>query len=98
MPFKARGEISMAGSDKSATHLSEEIVQELELLNLFSLTSTLEGLKIHHEADPARIAAGASLFAKGLTTLPDGGYLTPLGVEAAEHAQSAVRILRASID
>ena len=56
------------------------------------------GLKIHHEADPARIAAGASLCAKGLTTLPDGGYLTPLGMEAAEHAQSAVRILSASID
>ena len=88
----------MSGSEKSVMHLNEEIIQELELLSLFSLSSTLEGLKIHHEADPARIAAGASLFAKGLTTLPDGGYLTPLGVEAAEHAQSVMRILRASID
>ncbi len=44
----------MSGSEKSVMHLSEEIIQELELLNLFSLSSTLEGLKIHHEADPRK--------------------------------------------
>lgn len=81
-------------TESPVTHFSEALIHEVELLTLFSLSSTLEGIKIHHEADPARIAAGESLFAKGLTTQSDGGYLTPLGVEAAEHAQSLVSLLK----
>ncbi len=87
----------MTAGSHGMTHFSEAIIHELELLTLFSLTSTLEGIKIHHEADPARIAAGESLFAKGLTTQPDGGYLTPLGIEAAEHAQAAIRLLHTNV-
>jgi uncharacterized protein (TIGR02647 family) len=86
----------MTESTTHATHFSEETISEIELLTLFSLTSTLEGIKIHHDADPARIRAGQSLHAKGFTTQPDGGYLTTLGIEAAEHAQAVVQLLQAS--
>jgi uncharacterized protein (TIGR02647 family) len=35
------------------------------------------------------------LHKKGLITQSDGGYLTNLGLEAAEHAESLCRILQA---
>ena len=75
--------------------LSTEFLEELELLNLFDLDSSLGGLKIHHQAAPARIASAKRLFAKQLITLVDGGYLTPLGAEAADHAQALVSLLQA---
>ena len=84
----------MTDSKAEVSHLAKATVEEIELLTLFSLTSTLEGLKIHHAADVGRIQAGERLHAKGLTTQADGGYLTPLGVEAAEHAQALVRLLQ----
>lgn len=70
-----------------------ELVAELEILALFNLGNTLEGLKVHHVAAPTAIAATKRLFEKGLTTQVDGGYLTSLGLEAAEHAQSLLTIL-----
>jgi uncharacterized protein (TIGR02647 family) len=70
-----------------------ELVAELEILALFNLGSTHEGLKVHHVAAPTAIAAAQRLFDKGLTTQVDGGYLTSLGIEAAEHAQSLLTIL-----
>jgi uncharacterized protein (TIGR02647 family) len=36
------------------------------------------------------------LHAKGLLTLVDGGYLTGLGRDAAEHAQAVLTILTSS--
>jgi uncharacterized protein (TIGR02647 family) len=75
-------------------NLSQEFLEEVELLNLFDLHSSLEGLKIHHEAAPGRIEAGKRLYGKNIVTLEDGGFLTPLGVEAAEHAQALVTMLR----
>ena len=42
---------------------------------------------------PAIIAATRRLHAKGLLTLVDGGYLTSLGRDAAEHAQAVLTIL-----
>ncbi|MET0950010.1 MAG: TIGR02647 family protein, partial [Pseudomonas sp.] len=42
---------------------------------------------------PTAIAAAQRLFEKGLTTQVDGGYLTSLGLEAAQHAQSLLTIL-----
>ncbi|PCJ28754.1 MAG: TIGR02647 family protein [SAR86 cluster bacterium] len=74
--------------------LSHEFLEELELLNLFNLDSSLEGLKIHHQAAPERIASAKRLHSKDMITLEDGGYLTTLGIEAAEHAQALVRILQ----
>ncbi len=70
-----------------------DLVAELEILRLFNLDNTLEGLKVHQSADPNAIAATQRLHAKGLTSQPDGGYLTSLGRDAAEHAQSLLTIL-----
>ena len=70
-----------------------ELVAELEILALFNLANTKEGLKVHHTAAPSAIAAAQRLHDKGLTSLPDGGYLTSLGLDAAEHAQSLLTIL-----
>ena len=41
-------------------------------------------------------SAAQRLHDKGLTTLNDGGYLTSLGLDAAEHAQSLLTILKVS--
>lgn len=75
-------------------HLPKEFVDDLELLNLFNLDSHQGGLKIHHDADPARIASAKRLFTKQLITLEDGGYLTPLGIQAADHTQALVTLLQ----
>lgn len=71
-----------------------ELVAELELLALFNLGNTQEGLKVHHVAAPHAIAAAKRLHAKGLVTQEDGGYLTSLGLDAAEHAQTLLTILK----
>jgi uncharacterized protein (TIGR02647 family) len=74
--------------------LNPDLVQEIDLLNLFDLNSIQHGIKIHHEADPARIAAAQRLFDKGMISQVDGGYLTDRGLETAEHAQSLLRLLQ----
>ncbi len=68
-------------------------VEELKILALFDLSSTLEGIKVHKTADSNAIAATQRLHTQGLITLNDGGYLTPLGVRAAEHAHALLTIL-----
>ena len=70
-------------------------VAELDLLLLFDLTSNQEGLKIHKSAEPRVIDAANRLFEKGFITQVDGGYLTTLGSEAAEQAQSLFTMLNA---
>ena len=70
-----------------------ELVAELEILALFNLGSSQEGLKVHQTAAPTAIAAAKRLHAKGLIDQPDGGYLTSLGRDAAEHAQGLLTIL-----
>ncbi|MDE1168603.1 MAG: TIGR02647 family protein [Pseudomonas sp.] len=70
-----------------------ELVAELEILALFNLDNKQEGLKIHHTAAPQAIAATQRLFDKALITQADGGYLTSLGLQAADHAQSLLTIL-----
>lgn len=72
---------------------SDELVAELELLALFNLDNHLEGLKVHRDADPRHLAAIDRLHSKGLTNQADGGYLTSLGRDAAEHAQALLTIL-----
>lgn len=74
---------------------TQELLEELQLLSLFPVSSLQEGLKIHSDAFPVRIEAARRLFAKGLITQDDGGYLTPLGQEAAEQVQSLKTILAA---
>jgi uncharacterized protein (TIGR02647 family) len=70
-----------------------ELVDELRMLSRYNLANIDAGLKAHHTADAAMIAAMRRLHAKGLVTQEDGGYLTDLGREAAEHAQAALTIL-----
>ncbi|MEK0362056.1 TIGR02647 family protein [Pseudomonas sp. CBC3] len=72
---------------------TSDVIAELEILRLFNLDNTLEGLKVHHDAGNAAVTAAERLHAKGLTTQPDGGYLTSLGRDAAEHAQRLLTIL-----
>jgi len=77
---------------------SAENNAELDVLLLFNSASSLEGIKIHKMADPRLISAAQRLFEAGFITLIDGGYLTPLGREAAEHAHSLFAMLNAGVD
>ncbi|MBI5617691.1 MAG: TIGR02647 family protein [Gammaproteobacteria bacterium] len=70
-----------------------ELTAELELLALYKLSTNNEGLKVHKNAAPQSIAAMQRLHAKGLVTQADGGYLTALGHDAAEHAHGVLTIL-----
>ena len=67
--------------------LTNEMVNEFNLLLKFPTTSLMQGLKIHHDSEPELIDAAKRLFEKGIVTLPDGGYLTDLGHDLIEHAQ-----------
>jgi uncharacterized protein (TIGR02647 family) len=71
------------------------MLDELNILMMFDLSTTLAGIKVHSNASPDAIAAAHRLFEKGLLTQMDGGYLTTLGHEAAQHAQAAIQILHA---
>ena len=68
---------------------------ELDVLMLFNPSTRLEGIKIHKTAETAVISAAERLYEKGLITKMDGGYLTTLGSEAAEQAQSLFTMLNA---
>lgn len=72
---------------------SVELIEELSVLAMFNLANHQEGLKIHHTAESVIVTAAGRLHQKGLITQADGGYLTSLGVIAAEHAQSALDII-----
>lgn len=69
------------------------LVEELEMLSHYNLSTTQEGVKVHKTAAAEVIAATRRLHEKGLITQVDGGYLTPLGLEAASHAQQMLTIL-----
>ena len=75
-------------------HLNPELIAELELLTLSNPDNTQEGLKIHQDAAPQMIAAGARLHAKGLISQADGGYLTSLGLDATEQLRTVLTILQ----
>ena len=74
--------------------LTHELAAEIKFLSLFNLASHQEGVKVHGNADPELIAAAKRLFDKGIVSQFDGGYLTDLGVEAAELAQKMLTILQ----
>lgn len=75
------------------SHYSPELFEEIKILGLFNLSTTQEGIKVHSTAAPEAIAAARRLYDKGLITKDDGGYLTTLGHEAAQHAQDLLTIL-----
>lgn len=75
-------------------HFSQDHLAELNLLALFDDSSSQEGIKVHaHSAEPAMVAAAERLHQKGLITQKDGGYLTTLGAETAEHVQKVLAVL-----
>ncbi len=76
--------------------LTQDLFEELEILNLFDLNTTQGGLKIHKGAGSEKINAAKRLFDKGMLSQDDGGYLTDRGLETAEHAQLLVKLLQAS--
>ena len=73
--------------------ISSDIAAELNILARYKLTSIQEGIKVHHTASPETINAIKRLHEKDLVTRDDGGYLTDLGIETAEHVQKALAIL-----
>jgi len=73
--------------------LQPQLLQEIELLLMFDPRNHLEGLKLHHDAEPGKIAAAKRLHELGVITLSDGGYLPPRGQEAAELAETLLGIL-----
>lgn len=72
---------------------TQDIVDELNILVRYNLSTTQEGIKVHKVAAPEVIAATQRLYKKGLVTQEDGGYLTNLGHEAAEQAQTVLNLL-----
>ena len=74
-----------------------DLVHELNALIRFNLDSGQQGIKVHKTADTDVISAVQRLHAKGLITQADGGYLTSLGREAAEHAQAVLGFLTSGV-
>jgi uncharacterized protein (TIGR02647 family) len=72
---------------------TSDLIDEMEILALFNLSNHLEGLKVNHQASVKAQGAITRLYEKGLISEPDGGYLTSLGIDAAEHAQGLLIIL-----
>jgi uncharacterized protein (TIGR02647 family) len=72
---------------------TSDLVQELNALIRFDLDTGQQGIKVHKNADAEVISAVQRLHAKGLITQTDGGYLTSLGRDAAEHAQTTLGLL-----
>ncbi|MBD3587097.1 TIGR02647 family protein [Salinimonas sp. HHU 13199] len=69
------------------------MTEELNLLLKFPSDSFMQGLKIHHDASNAIVNAAQRLYTKGLITQPDGGYLTDLGIDVADHARKVFSAL-----
>lgn len=76
--------------------IDQSMVDELNMLVRFNLNTLQEGLKVHSSADPRIIDATSRLFQKKLITQEDGGYLTDLGREAAEHTDALLSIMCAN--
>ena len=72
---------------------SQDMLAELNVIMRFNLDSLQEGIKVHSNAEAAVIDATRRLFEKGILTQADGGYLTDLGVEAADLANKLLGIM-----
>lgn len=73
--------------------ITPDLIEELNVLSRFNLTTTQEGIKVHKDAESTMKDTVKRLYQKKLISQEDGGYLTDLGREAAEHIQSALTIL-----
>lgn len=77
--------------------LKDEMLEELRVLSQFDPASTLAGIKVHHNAEAGLVDAAQRLFAKGMVSQPDGGYLTLRGQEAVQHLDNVLSLLDCSI-
>lgn len=77
---------------------SAENIAELDVLMLFSSPTGLEGIKIHKNAEARVVSAAKHLHRSGFITQTDGGYLTQMGIEAAEHAHALFLLLNSGSD
>ncbi|MDH5352800.1 MAG: TIGR02647 family protein [Gammaproteobacteria bacterium] len=66
-------------------HLDSELIEELNLLSRYRLSSSPGGIEIGQAVEPAVAAAAQRLFDKGIIERADGGMLTDNGREAVEH-------------
>ena len=73
--------------------LTPDLIEELEALTLYQSADSQTGIKVHKNAKPSVIDAVQRLYEKGLVTQIDGGYLTQLGQDAAEHARALLSVL-----
>jgi uncharacterized protein (TIGR02647 family) len=73
--------------------ISASVFAEMQVMAMFDVSGTQIGIKVHSAAAPELIAAALRLHHKQLITQVDGGYLTPLGYEAAVHLQQSMQIL-----
>ncbi|NLS11426.1 TIGR02647 family protein [Vibrio sp. SM6] len=71
----------------------QSLLEEMNLLLQFDLSSAATGIKVHSDASEEAKAAAQRLYEKQLCTQPDGGYLTDEGIEMAEHADRLLRRL-----
>ena len=71
-----------------------DTMEELNLLLQFDSASLMNGIKVHSSARPEVVAACRNLFARGLITQQDGGYLTDEGIEALGHVQVLAGLMR----
>ncbi|NOH98199.1 TIGR02647 family protein [Vibrio sp. 99-70-13A1] len=71
-----------------------EHIADLNLLLQFDISSAATGIKVHQEASQEMQDSVKRLFAKGLCTQPDGGYLTDEGIEVAERADKLLRVIK----
>ena len=72
---------------------TKEQMAEIDILIHYNLETTQQGIKVHSNANEEQIDAVERLFDKGLVTQIDGGYLTEIGRQAAEHAQALILML-----
>lgn len=63
-------------------------MEEMNLLLQFDNATLANGIKVHSSAREEVVAACQNLFAKGLVSQSDGGYLTDAGIEALAHVQT----------
>ncbi len=76
--------------------MNTELLEEIDLLLKFDKNSTQQGIKLHSSASDQSKAAAQRLFDKGFISQNDGGYLTDRGIEAAEHCERVVDLLKES--
>jgi len=70
-----------------------DLVDEINVLKMFDVSSSQLGIKVHHDAESNVVEATERLYNKGLISQKDGGYLTGLGRDAAVHAKDLLTIL-----